>query len=171
MTAIKCTCGAVQLQATGAPMLCAVCHCTSCLTAGRQFDARSGVAPIVDPKGGTPAVLWRKDRVRCVAGWDRLEQHRLTPQSPTRRMVASCCGAPMFLDFTKGFWLTVYRDRVADAPAPPMRVMTRDVPNGVTLPDDGLPRFRGHSGKFMLKLLAIWASIGFQKPKVAGVPD
>lgn len=171
MAAIACDCGTVRIEADGAPMLSGVCHCTSCRTAGQAFDAVSGSAPIVDATGGTATVLWRKDRVRVAAGGDRLEAHRLTPQSPTRRMVATCCGAPMLLDFTKGFWVTVYRPRVADAPTPTMRVMTGDVPADVVLPDDGLARHRGHSGRFMLKLLTTWAAMRFRSPKIAGLPD
>jgi hypothetical protein len=75
------------------------------------------------------------------------------------------------LDFSKGFWVSVYRDRVADAPPPSMRVMTGDVPEGETLPDDGLPRMRRHSGRFMIKLLATWASMRFRTPTVAGLGD
>ena len=116
-------------------------------------------------------VLWRKDRLKCVRGGERLEAHRLTSESPSRRMVASCCGTPMFGDFTKGFWVSVYRDRIEDAPKPSMRVMTSDAPDEAALPDDGLPRFRGRPAKFMLKLLATWASMGFRTPKIAGLPD
>ena len=77
----------------------------------------------------------------------------------------------MFGDFTKGFWVSIYRDRIANAPKPSMRVMTGDVPDDITLPDDGLPRFRSRPGKFMFKLLATWASMGFRTPKLVGVPD
>jgi hypothetical protein len=35
---------------------------------------------------------------------------------------------------------------------------------GVELPAD-LPNLSGHSGKFMLKLLAAWIAMGFRKPK------
>jgi hypothetical protein len=76
----------------------------------------------------------------------------------------------MFGDFTKGFWVSIYRDRFEDAPLPSMRVMTGDVPRDVVLPDDGLPRFRGRPAKFMLKLLATWASMGFRTAKIAGMP-
>ena len=171
MMAIGCACGAVGLEAVGSPLMCVICHCTSCRTAGRAFDARSPVAPIVDAGGGTPVALWRKDQLRCVRGSERLEAHRLTAESPSRRMVASCCATPMFGDFTKGFWVSIYRDRIEHAPKPSMRVMTSDVPDGVVLPDDGLPRFRGRPGTFMLKLLATWASMGFRMPKIAGVSD
>jgi hypothetical protein len=77
----------------------------------------------------------------------------------------------MFGDFTKGYWVSIYRGRIEDAPAPTLRVMLSDAPEDVVIPDDGLPRFRGRPAKFLLELLATWASIGFRTPKVAGVPD
>ena len=77
----------------------------------------------------------------------------------------------MFGDFIKGFWVSIYRDRIAAAPQPSMRVMTADAPDDAALPADGLPRFRGRPGTFMLKLLATWASIGFRTPRIVGVPD
>jgi hypothetical protein len=168
---ITCACGAVCLEAVGSALMSVVCHCTSCRTAGREFDSRSPVAPIVDAAGGTPVVLWRKDRLKCVRGCERLTAHRLAADSPSRRMVACCCGTPMFGDFTKGFWVSIYRGRIELAPPPTMRVMTSDAPDDVTLPDDGLRRYRGRPGTFMLTLLATWASMGFRTPKVAGVPD
>jgi len=83
------------------------------------------------------------------AGGERLEAHRLKPESPTRRMVAACCNSAMFLDFTKGHWLTVYRARLPE-PVPPleMRVMTADRREGVVLPDD-VPNYAGNTAKFM----------------------
>ncbi|GAN77453.1 GFA family protein [Acidisphaera rubrifaciens] len=171
MTVIACACGEVRLEAGGPPMMTVVCHCTSCRTAGRAFDARSPVAPIVDAAGGTAVVLWRKDRLRCVAGGARLSAHRLAPDAPSRRMVAACCQTPMFGDFTKGFWVSVYRGRVADAPAPSMRVMTEDAPDGTVFPDDGVPRYRSRPVRFLFNLLTTWAALGFRKPRLAGVPD
>lgn len=171
MATITCACGGVCLEAVGFSMMSVVCHCTSCRTAGREFDSRSRVSPIVDVGGGTPVVLWRKDQLKCVRGCEHLEAHRLTPESPSRRMVASCCETPMFGDFTKGFWVSIYRDRLKKPPSPSMRVMTSDVPDDVVLPEDGLPRFRGRPGKFMLKLLWTWASMGFRAPKIAGLAD
>ncbi len=77
----------------------------------------------------------------------------------------------MFGDFIKGFWVSIYRDRIDGAPKPSMRVMTADTPDDAAVPDDGLPRFRGRPGTFMFKLLATWASMGFRKARIAGVPD
>jgi hypothetical protein len=76
----------------------------------------------------------------------------------------------MFLDFTKGHWLTVYRDRLPDdIPPATMRMMTAERPEGVILPDD-MANYRGHSGKFMLKLLRAWVAMGFRRPAIDGVP-
>ena len=57
-------------------------------------------------------------------GQEYLEEHRLKPDSPTRRVIATCCNSGMFLDFTKGHWLTMYRNRFpAGAPPLEMRVI------------------------------------------------
>jgi hypothetical protein len=77
----------------------------------------------------------------------------------------------MLGDFTKGFWVSIYRGRIADAPAPSMRVMTREAPAGVALPNDGVARFRGRPVGFMGRLLTTWAAMGFRTPRLAGVHD
>jgi hypothetical protein len=46
-----------------------------------------------------------------------------------------------------------------------MRVMTRERRVGVELADD-LPTYTGHSGKFMLKLIAAWIAIGFRRLEI-----
>jgi hypothetical protein len=101
---------------------------------------------------------------------DLFEERRLTPSSPTRRMYARCCGTAMFLDFTKGHWLTIYRGRLPnEIPPATMRMMTAERPEGVILPDD-MANYPGHSGKFMLKLLGAWMAMGLRRPAVDGVP-
>jgi hypothetical protein len=129
-----------------------------------------GADPVLTEDGGTDYVLYRKDRVRCVQGGDLLEERRLKPSSPTRRMYARCCSTAMFVDFTKGHWLSVYRGRLPnDIPPPIMRVMTAARPKGVALPDD-MANYPGYSGKFMLKLLSAWIAMGFRRPTIDGVP-
>ncbi|HTO84909.1 MAG TPA: hypothetical protein VMQ73_21990 [Methylomirabilota bacterium] len=165
-----CRCGKVELQIAGAPILCSICYCASCQEAGRRHQAAPGADPVLAPDGGTDYVLYRKDRVRCVRGGDLLEERRLQPASPTRRMYARCCNTAMFLDFTKGHWLTLYRGRLpADIPPATMRMMTAQRPAGVILPDD-MANYPGHSGKFTLKLLGAWIAMGFGRPAVDGVP-
>ena len=166
----SCKCGTVRLAITGAPILTAICYCTSCQAAGRQLEALAGVPSVLADDGGTPCALYRKDRVSCAQGGEHLKEFRLTPDSPTRRMAATCCNTPMFLDFTKGFWLSIYPGRLSgEAPQPEMRVMTAERPQGVDLPDD-IPNCAGQSGQFMWRLLRAWVAMGFRRPRVRGIP-
>jgi len=161
-----CRCGQVRFTITGAPIMHVACYCTSCRTAGREFERVLGSPPIVADDGGTDSVLYRKDRVVEAAGADRLSEHRLKPDSPTRRMIATCCNTPLLLDFTKGHWLTFYRDCLpAQIPELEMRVMTKDRQADVTLPDD-LPTYSTRPGKFVWKLLSSWAAMGFRRRQV-----
>jgi hypothetical protein len=165
-----CQCGAVAFEALGRPIVSTACYCASCQDAGRRIEPLAGAPPVLDADGATAFVLYRKDRIRCLRGGERLETHRLKPDSPTRRVVANCCNSAMFLDFTKGHWLTLYRDRLPEG-APPleMRVMTADRRAGVELPED-VPSYAKYSGRFMWKLLTAWAAMGFRAPKVETGP-
>ena len=166
----SCRCGAVALEAVGAPILSVVCHCESCQEAGRRIEQIADAPPVLGADGGTDFILHRKDRVQCVRGGELLREHRLKPQSTTRRMVAGCCNSAMFLEFANGHWLSLYRGRMSES-APPleMRVMTANRRNGVKLAED-LPNYATHSGKFMWRLLSAWVAMGFRVPKVKGVP-
>ncbi len=164
--AAMCQCGKVKFEAVGAPIVTSSCYCTSCQQAGRQLEQLATAPPVLDPDGGTGMILYRKDRVRCLMGQQYLEEHRLKPESPTRRVIATCCNSPMFLDFTKGHWLSMFRNRFpGDAPPLEMRVMTRERRVGVDLADD-VPNHGGHSGKLMLKLIAAWIAMGFRKLEI-----
>ena len=113
----------------------------------------------------TAVVLYRKDRVRFIQGREYLTEHRLEPESPTCRVVATCCNSAMFLNFTKGHWLSMYRNRFPPgAPKIEMRVMTRNRRASVALADDA-PSYPGHSVKFIVKLLAAWVAMRFRSPK------
>lgn len=168
--AVSCRCGEVAFEAADAPIMTVACHCESCQEAGRRIAEMPGALPTVSPDGGTDFALYRKDRIRCVQGGGRLVEHRLKPDSPTRRMVAGCCNSAMFLEFKGGHWLSVYRGRLPEGAAPvEMRVMTGDQRDGIALPDD-VPSYASHSGRFMWKLLGAWVAMGFRVPKVEGVP-
>jgi hypothetical protein len=162
-----CRCGKVKLEAVGPPILAGSCYCTSCQEAGRQFEQLASAPAVLDPDSGTAVILYRKDRVQCVMGQEHLEERRLKPTSPTRRVIATCCNSAMFLDFTKGHWLSLFRNRFAiGAPPLEMRVMTKERRAGVALADD-LPNYSGHSGKFMLRLIAAWIAMGFRRPEIS----
>jgi len=161
-----CQCGNVKFEAAGAPIVSTSCYCTSCQEAGGQFEQLPGAPLVLDPDGGTGFVLYRKDRVRCAKGQENLEEHRLKPESSTRRVVATCCNSAMFLEFTNGHWLSMYRNRfTTGVPRLEMRVMTEDRRAGVVLAGD-VPNYATHSGKFMFKLLAAWIAMGFGRPKI-----
>src|SRR3546814_43789 len=102
-----------------------------------------------------------------LSGSDRLGEHRLTPDSPTRRFVTRCCNSPIALEFTKGHWLSVYSGRIPEGERPPgeMRTMVMGRPEGVELPGD-IPNYKTPSGKFMWRLLKAWAAMGFRAPPV-----
>ncbi|CAN7219218.1 MULTISPECIES: GFA family protein [Ensifer] len=163
----QCNCGRVQMHAVGRPIVATACYCASCRKAGALLEAIPGAAPVLNSDGSTDFVLFRKDRIDCVRGADQLREHRLTPTSKTRRVVATCCNAPMFLEFTSGHWLTLYRHRLDKDARPPlqMRVMTRDRRADVSVKND-LPSYAGHSGKSMLKLIGAWAAMAFRSPKI-----
>jgi hypothetical protein len=99
-------------------------------------------------------VLYCKDRFSCVEGNQLLQGLRIQPDSPTKRVVASCCNSAMFLDFERGHWVSVYRARFAGDMAPPqMRVQTRFRPKGVEIPND-LPAYAAFPPKLIVKLVA-----------------
>lgn len=162
-----CTCGNVSLRLRGEPIVTAACYCTSCQEAGAVLAALSDAAPVLQDDGGTAYLLCRKDRVELVRGADTLREFRLRPGAPTRRVVASCCNTPMFLEFQNGHWLSVYRQRLPTDGRPPvaMRTMTMDRRAGVEF-DDAIPSYRKHSGRFMWRLLVAWAAMGFRAPKL-----
>jgi hypothetical protein len=163
----SCQCGRVATTVTGKPILHAMCYCTSCRTAGLAFAQEPDAPSVVDSDGGTDLVLYRKDRVGRFTGGELLHEHRLTPSSPTRRLVATCCNTPMFLEFTKGHWLSIYASGLSgNIPPLDMRVMTVDRLDKTALPDDA-PNYPTQSARFMMKLLAAWAAMGFRRPKVA----
>jgi hypothetical protein len=162
-----CQCGKVKFEAIGPPILTGACYCTSCQQAGRRFEALLSAPPVLDPDSGTSYVLYRKDRVQCVTGQEVLREHRLKPESPTRRVVATCCNSVMFLDVTVGHWLTMYRNRfLTGAPPLEMRLMTKERRADVELADD-VPNYSGRSGKFMLKLVTAWIAMGFRRPEIS----
>ncbi len=165
--ALACACGTVRLAADRAPIVSAECCCTSCSEAGRRLEARPGAPSILAKNGSTHFVCYRKDRVRFVSGRDRLAAFRLSPDASTRRVIATCCDTPVFLEFKGGHWLSLYAGLwpAGTAPAPELRTMTKDLPEGTRLPDD-MPNARTQSIGFMARLFAAWAGMGFRNPKI-----
>ncbi|HEY6420093.1 MAG TPA: DUF6151 family protein [Candidatus Binataceae bacterium] len=150
----RCSCGSVELEAIGAPIMSVACYCDDCQEGARQIEALPNAAPVRNPDGGTAYLLYRKDRIKCSRGAQFLRDYRIKEKSPTKRVVAACCNSAMFLDFEKGHWFSVYRARFqGDIPPVQMRVQTKFRPGNSDLPSD-VPSYPGFSLKFMAKLLA-----------------
>jgi hypothetical protein len=167
ITRLTCRCGKVHLELEAAPILTAECHCNSCREGASRIAALPGAPDVTAPNGGTPYVLYRKDRVRITAGADLLGAFLLTPQSHTRRVVATCCNTPLLTEFQHGHWLSLYASLwpEAERPAPAMRTMTSDLPDPSMLPAD-LPNAKTQPIGFMVNLLVAWAAMGFRTPKI-----
>jgi len=161
-----CRCGETRIELAGEPIDSVICFCQSCRKAARQFEQSPGAPRVLNAHGGVDYCLYRKDRVDIVHGAHHLHEHRLRRESPTRRVVAQCCGAPMFVDFTPGHWLSIFRDRLSGpAPQPRMCAMTKDKPLGVELPD-GMPAYDTVPPGLMVRLLAAWVAMGFRRPRI-----
>lgn len=164
--AAVCQCGRTTIALTGAPILSATCYCESCRTAGHGFERESGAPQTVNGSGGVDYCSYRKDRMKIAQGAEFLREYRLKPDSPTRRVVASCCNSPMFVDYTPGHWLTIFRDRLTGtAPKSQMLLMIKDKPDDAALPS-GIPAYRTMPPGLMFRLIASWAAMGFRRPKI-----
>ncbi len=167
ITELQCACGQVRITVDRDPILSVECCCTSCRTAGGVMERLPGAARIVGPNGTTHLVLYRKDRIHFTKGTALLKEYRLTPESPTRRIVAICCNTPIGLDFTKGHWLSFYSClwSAHALPSVQMRTMTGDVLEGTIL-SDNVANHKRYAFSFFAKLMRAWVAMGFKMPKV-----
>lgn len=150
---VHCSCGGVEFETSGAPILGATCYCDDCQEAGRQIERLRNAPRVLDPHGGTDFLLYRKDRLKYIKGAELLLDHKLKEGSATRRVVATCCNSVMFLDFQKGHWFSVCRARFSgDVPPLQMRIQTKFRPQSAGDPSD-IPSYAGYPLKFMLKLV------------------
>lgn len=160
---IACVCGSVEIALAGSPFLVSICHCDDCQRGSAQLETLPGAPKILDSYGGTPYVLYRKDRVKLVRGRGLLSNQRIEGEKSTRRVVASCCNSPLFLDFEPGHWVDLYLQRFDNpVPSPRMRVQTRFMASD-RLPEDGLPLHRAFPFVMVRKLLGTRIAMGIGK--------
>jgi hypothetical protein len=150
----RCTCGQVELEATGAPITCVVCHCDDCEAGARQIEALPNARRVRESDGGIGYIVYRKDRVRILKGAEQLRGYKIRQTSATNRMVATCCNAAVILAFDdRKHWVDVYRASViGDLPPLRMQVCTKYRQAGVL--DAAVPPFSGYPFRFMAKLVA-----------------
>jgi hypothetical protein len=146
----RCTCGQVEYEITGRPIVSLICFCDDCQAGAAQLDDG---ASIIDRNGGTAYVVARKDRFRCVRGEDLTKKHKLRPDSKTNRVVAKCCPSPMFMWFDDAkHWVPIYRARIAnDAPDTEMQICTKFAK--ATPVDSDVPTYAGYPFALVTKLL------------------
>jgi hypothetical protein len=149
----RCTCGNVEYEATGDPILGVACYCDDCQEGARRIEALPGAPPVRDPDGGVSYILYRKDRVRCIKGGGLVQSHKLRQKTDTNRVVATCCNSAMAMTFDDSkHWVPVYRTRLTDPPPVDMRICTKFAPDAAALPRD-VPTYPGFSVIFIWKLL------------------
>ena len=131
-----------------------------------RLSSLPGAPRFTAPNGGTPSVLYRKDRVIVVEGSEQLKAFRLKPDSKTRCVVATCCNTPVFLEFQGGHWIDLFSPLWPEdeMPAVDIRTMTSDLPNPSVL-DNDIPSGPLTTAGFYAKLLVAWAAMGFRTPK------
>ena len=161
----QCQCGAVEIGAWAQPIMVSACYCDDCQAAAQRFavSANSGCASNAD--GGTEFMVFRRDRIACTRGADRLQAMRLTALTKTRRMIASCCSTPMYVAFDdKRPWVSALRAPFGpDAPPVEMRICTR-FKRSEEKTDDGLPSHPGYPASMMVRILAVLPSMLFSRP-------
>ena len=160
-----CRCGAVEVGAWGEPIIATACYRDDCQTAAHRLAASGDSAPAASADGGTEFMLFRRDRIACTRGADRLQAMRLTDASKTRRMIAGCCATPMYLAFDdKRPWVSAYRASFgADAPPVEMRICTR-FRQSEEKAEDGLPSHPGYPPAMLIRILAAWPFMLFGRP-------
>ena len=154
---LRCACGQVECQASGAPIGTAVCYCDDCQAAARLIEARPGAAPVADLDSGTALTLFHRRRFLVTRGAELLEPIKLRDDSPTFRMVATCCNSALYLGFDRGrYWVSTLRNRFTGA-LPPIefRHMTRYRTSTLPYPDDA-PRSPGFAPRFIARTIWVW---------------
>jgi hypothetical protein len=141
------------------------CYCDDCQAAAQRLAQSASSARASSIDGGTEFMVFRRDRIACTRGADRLQAMRLTAASKTRRMIASCCSTPMYVAFDdKRPWVSAFRAPFgADAPPVEMQICTR-FRRAEEKVEHGLPSHPGYPAAMVVRLLAAWPLMLFSKP-------
>jgi hypothetical protein len=153
-TIIKYSCGEVELELSGNPILSVICYCDDCQAGARQIEALENAPAVLDADGGTSFILYRKDRVRKLKGENLLKSYKLKEKTATNRVTATCCNTVMYLGFDDSkHWVSVYRKRFeGENRNPDMRICTKFKPENTVIPND-VPSYPSFSFRFISKLL------------------
>jgi hypothetical protein len=160
-----CQCGAVEIGTWAQPIMVNACYCDDCQAAAQRFAASANSKLASSADGGTEFMVFRRDRIACTRGADRLQTMKLTASSKTRRMIASCCATPMYVAFDdKRPWVSALRAPFGtDAPPVEMRICTRFRRSEEKV-EDGLPSHPGYPPALIVRILAAVPFMLFSRP-------
>ncbi|MDO4230924.1 MAG: DUF6151 family protein [Lautropia sp.] len=165
---LSCSCGKASIEVIGEPFLVTECMCNSCRSSAARLASLPHAKNMLSPIGATATAMYRKDRVRFVDGFDTLAEFRLAENAGTRRVVATCCNTPMFMELKGAHWLDIYLHLWPEAcrPKAQLRTMVSDLGDASELPDD-MPNLKNQSVSFYARLLGSWIAMGFRNPEIA----
>jgi hypothetical protein len=125
-----CFCGAITIEATGAPFVMGYCHCRSC----RSWSA----GPV------NALTLWRVNEVRVTGGCEELASFAMSDHSP--RQFCRLFGGHVMTRHPRGGHIDVYAATIPDlAFVPTLHAHYQET----VLPmRDGLPKFRDVPAEF-----------------------
>ncbi len=159
-----CACGNVRFEAIGDPFFAAACYCSDCREAAAKVAALPGAPLLAEGDGGTQCLLYRKDRIACTTGEDRLIPLKLSPKSKTKRLVASCCNSAMVMAFDDSrHWVSAYRRRFEGDPPPIEARICMGEPHEAEVTPNDAPGFARYPARMMLRLLGARLTMAFRK--------
>ena len=154
---------ASKLKRQGEPIIAAACHCRDCSEGSRRLEALPTAQPILDSYGGTPYLLYRRDRVNCKKGGEFLKSIKVEENS-SKRVFTSGCNSYMYLDLNRRMhWVPIFRGQFhGEAPAIEMRINAKFGPGTENVRSD-VPFFSSLPFKFVRKLLAAKLAMIFHR--------
>jgi hypothetical protein len=159
----QCSCGAVALTLTGAPIVGLACYCDTCQEGSRRIESLPTAPSVRELDGGTAYIVYRKDRVAYTKGIELLKDYKLEQNPKTNRVVASCCNSAMLMRFDDArHWVPVYRARLGPNPPPiQMRICTSFMPEHGAIPND-VPSYRDYPPVLLVTLLSARVAMLFR---------
>ena len=126
----KCFCGAVEIEATGAPEAMGYCHCSSC----RSWSA----GPV------NAFTLWKPEAVKVTKGAERIGRFQKTPLSD--RQFCTKCGGHIMTDHPPLGLTDVYAATIPDLKFEP--AVHVNYAETVLRMKDGLPKLKDFPAEF-----------------------
>lgn len=142
-----------MLEAEGPPIAHISCYCDDCQAAANLIDSLDGGSSGREADGGTPNLMFRRDRVRFISGEDLLKSYRVRERSPTHRLVASCCNTAITQRHDNWWPHRGIKSHLFEAPPPlEMRVFTRYAPDPSKVPHD-VPHALGPGFRIAMRVM------------------